>query len=370
MFALHRTFLSAVCALLLTAHSAAFRLNYNGKYKHVGSQFSAAVGPSGKTKEDIPKWAGGGPVSQAVNALISFKPLFNLMKQGARNVLISTAEKNKVPWRQRARELQSKETLIRQYFSDVEYKELMYPDYYLQEFHAYDTGNLNFEAAYECESATYSMALRIWPTEQLEAQTAQDRLRNSYLGLLKPYLQKYRNSPQNILDAGCSVGISTMALAEAFPNARQVVGLDLSPHFLAVAKYRQQQESTAKKLTDKIVWTHQNMEKTSYSKSSFDLVSASFVFHELPDQAARNILSEAYRLLKPNGVFAMTDNNPKSAVIQNLPPALFTLMKSTEPWTDQYYRFDLEAALEQAGFVDVQTYNSDPRHRAILARKK
>lgn len=31
-----------------------------------------------------------------------------------------------------------------------------------------------------------------------------------------------------------------------------------------------------------------------------------------------------------------------SATIQNLPPAIFTLMKSTEPWSDEYYSYDLE----------------------------
>jgi hypothetical protein len=93
---------------------------------------------------------------------------------------------------------------------------------------------------------------------------------------------------------------------------------------------------------------------------------------------------------------AITDNNPKSPVIQNLPPALFTLMKSTEPWTDEYYVFDIgkvtpeiyyqpnrtiylftytsvcspEQALVDAGFVDVRTEATDPRHRTILARKK
>ena len=42
-----------------------------------------------------------------------------------------------------------------------------------------------------------------------------------------------------ILDIGCSAGISTRALAEAFPEAASVAGLDLSPHFLAVAEYRE-----------------------------------------------------------------------------------------------------------------------------------
>ena len=66
---------------------------------------------------------------------------------------------------------------------------------------------------------------------------------------------------------------------------------------------------------------------------------------------------------------AITDNNPKSAVIQNLPPPIFTLMKSTEPWSDEYYAFDLEQAMRDAGFVDVITVETDPRHRTVLGRR-
>ena len=36
---------------------------------------------------------------------------------------------------------------------------------------------------------------------------------------------------------------------------------------------------------------------------------------------------ECRRLLRPGGTLAIADNNPKSKVIQNLPPVLFTLMK-------------------------------------------
>jgi ubiquinone/menaquinone biosynthesis C-methylase UbiE len=77
------------------------------------------------------------------------------------------------------------------------------------------------------------------------------------------------------------------------------------------------------------------------------LVAASFMFHELPQAPSDAILREMYRLTVPGGVVAITDNNPRSPVIQGLPPALFTLMKSTEPWSDEYYTYDLEAALTQ-----------------------
>jgi hypothetical protein len=35
----------------------------------------------------------------------------------------------------------------------------------------------------------------------------------------------------------------------------------------------------------------------------------------------------------------------RSKVIQNLPPVIFTLMKSTEPHSDVYYTFDVEVKL-------------------------
>ena len=44
-------------------------------------------------------------------------------------------------------------------------------------------------------------------------------------------------------------------------------------------------------------------------------------------------------------------------------------MKSTEPWTDEYYTLNVEALLEDIGFARVLTQESDPRHRTILAFK-
>ena len=56
----------------------------------------------------------------------------------------------------------------------------------------------------------------------------------------------------------------------------------------------------------------------------------------------------------------------RSETIQNLPPALFTLLKSTEPHSDLYYQMDVEAAMRDAGFQYVVTKEADHRHRAVL----
>ncbi len=116
-------------------------------------------------------------------------------------------------------------------------------------------------------------------------------------------------------------------------------------------------------------WIHAQAEDTKLPDNSFDLVTLQFVTHELPGYASKEIFAEALRLLRPGGAIALVDNNPKSSVIQNLPPVLFTLMKSTEPWSDDYYTFDIEAELQAVGFAQPITVASDPRHRTIISRK-
>lgn len=44
-------------------------------------------------------------------------------------------------------------------------------------------------------------------------------------------------------------------------------------------------------------------------------------------------------------------------------------MKSTEPWSDEYYQTDVEGVLREIGFDHVQSEECDHRHRAILALK-
>ena len=46
-------------------------------------------------------------MSRAVNAAISFKPLYALMKVGAKQVLKGTAERNGIPWDAAVHQLQN-----------------------------------------------------------------------------------------------------------------------------------------------------------------------------------------------------------------------------------------------------------------------
>ncbi|XP_031478086.1 uncharacterized protein LOC116249096 [Nymphaea colorata] len=308
-----------------------------------------------------PSWAGETPLSRLVGAIIAFKPFYSLLKFGARQVFISTAEKKNIPWTKMTQEILSSQVYKEKEI--IENTSLQYPDYYLNPFHAYDEGNLSWLAAAEAEPATMSMASRAIPYAK-SIDEANAEMRGGWLRAIDDHRAKYSPGLQvkDILDIGCSVGVSTAFLADKFPSAK-VTGLDLSPYFLAVASYKEKQRPARK--SGMIRWIHAKGEDTGLPSASFDIVNFAYVMHECPQRATIALFKEAFRLLRPGGTIVITDNSPKSKVLQNLSPVLFTLMKSTEPFLDEYYTLDLDETLRSVGFTNVQSRLTDPRHRTV-----
>ncbi len=291
--------------------------------------------------------------SRFVNGLLSIKPLANIAKQRARNMMIQRAEKIGVPWRQRVQELRTHDWDSE--LAQIQNPQLTYPEYYLRQFHAYEQGNLSWDAALEVEVAAYTVHSGIWPGAGAKGDA---QLRQSYHDIVK---EKVTLEPKDIVDLACSVGMSTFALQELYPSAN-ITGIDLSPYFLAVAQYSTRQRQA------KINWRHAAAEATGLPDASFDLVSTFLLFHELPQEAAKQILGEARRLLRPGGYFTMMDMNPHSEIYAKMPPYILTLLKSTEPYLDEYFTLDIEQAIVEAGFHPPTIIPNSPRHRTIIAQ--
>lgn len=51
-----------------------------------------------------------------------------------------------------------------------------------------------------------------------------------------------------------------------------------------------------------------------------------------------------------------------------MPPYVLTLLKSTEPYLDEYFSFDMEKELAEAGFHPPTITRNSPRHRTIVAK--
>jgi ubiquinone/menaquinone biosynthesis C-methylase UbiE len=301
--------------------------------------------------------------SQLVNGVLSIKPLFNVAKHQARQMMIKRAGTIGINWMQEVAYLRSRggtEAFAPQWETELttlKNSQLDYPDYYLRPFHAYDQGNLSWEAATEVEVAAHAVHARIWPEAGAQGDA---RLRQSYHQIIQAQLPQ---APQGILDLGCSVGMSTFSLQAIYPEAT-LTGVDLSPYFLAIAQYRSQQRQTPAR------WVHAAAESTGLPDASFDLVSACLLYHELPQSAAIAILCEARRLLRPQGYLAIMDMNPRSEVYAKMPPYILTLLKSTEPYLDEYFALDLAKSIAESGFHPPTIQANSARHRTIIAQVK
>lgn len=304
--------------------------------------------------------------SRLVNGILAIKPLAALAKHQARSMMIKRAESIGVYWRQEVQMLRSRGSQAEfapeweAELAQVKNPDLTYPDYYLRPFHAYDQGNMSWEAAMEVEVAAHAVHAKIW---QDAGAKGDGMLRQSYHDVVQ---KQIAIAPQAILDIGCSVGMSTFALQNIYPQA-QITGVDLSPYFLAIAQY---QSCKSRSTPTAPTWLHAAAESTGLPDASFDLVSAHLIFHELPQDAAIAILQEARRLLRPGGHLAIMDMNPQSEVYAQMPPYILTLLKSTEPYLDQYFALDLAQAIYDAGFDRPTITSNSSRHRTLVAQAR
>ncbi|MDJ0675427.1 MAG: class I SAM-dependent methyltransferase [Calothrix sp. MO_167.B42] len=298
-----------------------------------------------KTSPSVGSWL--------VNEILAIKPLANFAKHQARQMIIKRAEKIGVPWTQEVEKLKARDW--EGDLAQVQNPQISYPEYYLKPFHAYEKANLCWEAALEVEVAAKAVHAKIWQGAGVKGDS---QLRQSYHDILKAQIP---HAPQDIIDVGCSVGMSSFAVQAAYPQAK-ITGVDLSPYFLAVAHYRSQQQQA------NINWVHAAGESTGLADDSFDLASMFLICHELPQSATRDIFAEMRRILRPGGYLAIMDMNPQAEAYKKMPTYVLTLLKSTEPYMDEYFSLDMAKTLIEAGFHPPTIIPNSPRHRTIIAR--
>lgn len=203
---------------------------------------------------------------------------------------------------------------------------LTYPSYYSsQNFHGIENGYLNPGASVSYDPITqYALP----PNETWVRQSVIDAI---------------GGQPRRILDLGCGTGSTTLMLKQAFPQA-EVIGLDLSPYMLFMADHK------ANKAGLNIQWRHAHAEQTNFPDASFDLVTASLLFHETPPAVSKSILRESFRLLKAGGEVLILDGRQKT--IQQL-KWLTDIFE--EPYIEDYAAGSVDAWMGAAGFEAVQT---------------
>ena len=225
---------------------------------------------------------------------------------------------------------------LRQYAKSVDWEresqrfargDVITPEYYSsQNFHGIEGGYLNSGAAVSYDAITQYVTP---PNENWVRQAVIDAVQ---------VIQ-----PRRIIDLGCGTGSTTLILKEAFPEA-EVVGLDLSPYMLVRASHKA--ENTGLDIS----WRHGNAEQTGFPENSFDLVTATLLFHETPPAISQIILHESFRLLVPGGQALILDGNQKN--LRNL-EWLNDLFE--EPYIRDYGGGSVDAWMGAAKFGAVHT---------------
>ncbi len=166
------------------------------------------------------------------------------------------------------------------------------------------------------------------------------------------YLQRnFPNlKPTQILDLGCTVGMSTQRYCEAFPDA-EIHAIDVAAPCLRYGHAR------AESLGKRIHFSQQNAEHTNFGDNTFDVVFSTILAHETSTTAWQNILTESHRVLKPGGVMVHADL-PQFADIDVYSQFLFgnETRYNNEPFWSTFRAMDLKAAMEAAGFAPDQCF--------------
>lgn len=158
--------------------------------------------------------------------------------------------------------------------------------------------------------------------------------------------------PARILDAGCTVGHNTLPWAQTFTDA-EVTGIDVAPALLRYAAARAQSFGVPAR------FVQMNGTQLDFADASFDVVFSSMFLHELPLKDIRAFFREAFRVLKPGGLFLNMELPPNNKM---QPYDQFYLdwdsYYNKEPWYKPFRDQDFLQLCTAAGFSTDQFFEA------------
>ena len=210
------------------------------------------------------------------------------------------------------------------------------PDYFTQDFHFQTGGYLTEESArlYDVQVETLFLG-------------SAALMRRAALAPLAAYVAGKDQRRLALLDVACGTGRFLRQVRLTFP-AMGLTGLDLSQAYL---------DEGAKQFGSlrAAAWCKANAEAIPLPDASQDIVTSIFLFHELPPDVRRTVVSEVARVLKPGGLFVfmdslqMGDKPGWDGLIEAFP------VRFHEPYYRHYAIDDLDGMFGAAGLVKRET---------------
>lgn len=149
---------------------------------------------------------------------------------------------------------------------------------------------------------------------------------------------------QKILDAGCGPGNLIVELKKRSPDT-YITGLDMDPKILAVADRKIKENSFVVSLVEA------SAAKMPFPDNTFDAVTSTLMIHHLTSEERKEMVREAYRVLKPGGNFFLYDFGPPKSAFWRIFSKIIGLFEDvSDGISGNYAEF-----LKQAGFVNIHS---------------
>ena len=142
-------------------------------------------------------------------------------------------------------------------------------------------------------------------------------VRERFVGVGNPISLRPIRAGESVLDLGCGAGFDAFIAAQLVGPAGRVVGIDLSPEMLAVARAGQAEAGFPE-----VEFREASVEALPFPDTSFDVALSNGVLNLVPDKPAA--LREIFRVLRPGGRLQACD----IGLVGDRPPP------DKAPWSD------------------------------------
>jgi SAM-dependent methyltransferase len=175
------------------------------------------------------------------------------------------------------------------------------------------------------------------------------------LGCGNPQLIAALQDGETVLDLGCGAGFDCLLASKRVGPKGLVIGVDMTPEMVVKAR-----DNVRKVQAGNVDIRLGEIEHLPVADESVDIIMSNCVINLSPDKSA--VFSEAFRVLKPGGRFAISD----VITIRTMPPQLADSVQALTGCVAGSVDADtLRSLMASAGFADIRINPIPSSHDSI-----